>query len=83
MNLIVLTPDRQVFSGAIKSIKVPGTKGQFEVLKNHQAIVSSLNAGKVRVILENGEKEIFNIQNGFIEVLNNEISLLVQGYQEA
>jgi len=82
MNLIVLTPDRQVFSGAIKSVKVPGTKGQFEVLKNHQAIVSSLNAGKVRVILENGEKEIFSIENGFIEVLNNEISILVQGYQE-
>jgi len=82
MNLIVLTPDREVFSGAIKSVKVPGTKGQFEVLKNHQAIVSSLQAGKIRVILENGEKEIFSIENGFIEVLNNEISLLVQGYQE-
>ncbi len=82
MNLIVLTPDRQVFSGAIKSVKVPGSKGQFEVLKNHQAIVSSLNAGKVRVVLENGEKELFSIENGFIEVLNNEISLLVQGYQE-
>jgi len=82
MNLIVLTPDRQVFSGTIKSVKVPGSKGQFEVLKNHQAIVSSLQAGKIRVILENGEKQIFRIENGFIEVLNNEISLLVQGYQE-
>jgi F-type H+-transporting ATPase subunit epsilon len=58
---------------------VPGTAGQFEILAGHAPIVSSLQQGKVRIITETGEKKVFSILNGFIEVLNNEVSLLVQG----
>ncbi|HPG09036.1 MAG TPA: ATP synthase F1 subunit epsilon [Saprospiraceae bacterium] len=79
MELIVLTPQMEVFRGHIKSVKVPGTAGQFEVLAGHAPIVSSLQQGKVRIITESGEKKVFSILNGFIEVLNNEVSLLVQG----
>jgi F-type H+-transporting ATPase subunit epsilon len=80
MNISVLTPDRSVFTGEISSVKVPGTKGSFEVLKNHAPIVSSLAAGEVRLILSSGERMTFTISAGFIEVLNNQVSLLVQGY---
>lgn len=82
MNLTVLTPGKQVFSGGISSVKVPGTSGEFEVLKGHAAIVSSLKEGKVRIKTTEGSVVSFGIENGFIEVLNDEVSLLVQGYQE-
>lgn len=81
MNLVVLTPEKEVYSGVINSVKVPGTSGQFEVLNGHAPIVSSLAEGEVRILDENGEKQTFNISGGFIEVLNNEVALLVQ--QEA
>lgn len=82
MNVVVLTPDKEVFNGSIKSIKVPGIDGEFEILKNHAPIVSSLSTGKVRIIDEaNGTKE-FKITKGFIEVLNNEVSVLVEGVTE-
>ena len=80
MKLDVLTPDQHVFSGEVTSVKVPGAEGQFEVLNNHAALVSSLGKGKVRIIKAGGEKETFTIGSGFIEVLRNEVSLLVQGY---
>jgi F-type H+-transporting ATPase subunit epsilon len=79
MNITILTPDREIFAGAITSVKVPGTSGQFQVLKNHAAIVSSLSEGAVTIKKTGGEVMTFEIENGFIEVLNNEISLLVQG----
>ena len=98
MNITVLTPDKELFSGAITSVKVPGTLGEFQVLKNHAPIVSSLEPGPVEIVtaagvhrifdLESGvvktsdtpgKKVIFRIDGGFIEVLNNEISLLVRG----
>ncbi len=82
MELIVLTPEKEIFQGAINSVKVPGVNGQFEVLNGHAPIVSSLVTGSVRIINSNGEKTVFNIAKGFIEVLENEISLLVQGVQE-
>jgi F-type H+-transporting ATPase subunit epsilon len=79
MNITVLTPDKEIFKGEITSVKVPGTGGQFQVLKNHAALVSSLAKGKVYLKKADGSPMDFNIEKGFIEVLNNEVSLLVQG----
>ena len=82
MNISVLTPDKEIFEGEITSVKVPGVGGQFEVLANHAAVVSALGSGEVRLHKKGGEKMTFKIEKGFIEVLNNNVSLLVQGYTE-
>lgn len=82
MNLTVLTPGKEIFKGAISSVKVPGTTGEFEVRKGHASIVSSLRNGQVKISPEEGEVVLFSIENGFLEVLRNEVSLLVQGYKE-
>ena len=39
MNLLVLTPENEVFNGQIQSVKVPGINGQFEILKDHIYVV--------------------------------------------
>jgi F-type H+-transporting ATPase subunit epsilon len=82
MKLIVLTPDHQVFEGLVSLVKVPGTTGYFEVLSGHAPIVSSLSKGVVKFKEKNGNEKTFTIEDGFIEVLNNEISLLVTGVKE-
>lgn len=79
MNLIVLTPEKEIYNGKVTSVKVPGINGSFEILNNHAPIVAALGTGEVRVLDEKGEKKIFSIKKGFIEVLKNEVSLLVQG----
>lgn len=81
MNITVLTPDTSIFEGTITSVKVPGIDGQFEILNNHAPIVSALGEGPVRIIKKGGERLTFTIEKGFIEVLRNEVSLLVQGYR--
>jgi len=82
MNLVVLTPEKEIYSGEVKSVKVPGTDGQFEILDGHAAIVSSLVEGGVRILDGTGTRKEFKIEKGFIEVLNNEVALLVQGVTE-
>jgi len=98
LNISVLTPDKEIFHGNIKSVKVPGTLGQFQVLNNHAPIVSSLEEGVVYIVTagseyryfdeesntikvgnETGRTITFKTSGGFIEVLNNEVSLLVKG----
>ena len=79
MNLTVLTPEKEFFSGEIKGVIVPGTKGEFKVLDNHAPIISSLGAGRVQILENNGKTREFTISTGFIEVLNNEVALLVNG----
>lgn len=79
LKLIVLTPESEYFHGNVKSVKVPGVSGQFEILSNHAPLLSALGKGKVRIIKEDGVKETFDIESGFIEVLRNEVALLVRG----
>jgi len=38
--------------------------------------------GAVRIIKSGGEKKTFQIEKGFVEVLRDEVSLLVQGVEE-
>ena len=82
MQLIVLTPEKEIFKGLVDSLSVPGTSGRFEILKGHAPIVSSLQEGKVRIKQNGGEERIFMIDQGFVEDLKDKISLLVRGFRE-
>lgn len=83
MRLTIITPEKELYSGKVKSVKLPGTTGQFEILNGHAPIVSSLQKGDVRVITDSGEKMMFPIEQGFVEVLRNEVSVLVTQQQPA
>lgn len=82
MLLIALTPEKEIYNGDIRSVKVPGTTGQFEILKGHAPIVASLKEGEVRIIDMEGNKSSINIMKGFVEVLNSEVSILIQSLAE-
>lgn len=82
MELVVLTPEKEVYKGNVKSVKVPGTKGQFEILKGHAPIVSSLQEGIIRIVDEDGKTFKFSIEKGFVEVIKNEVALLLRGITE-
>lgn len=83
MNLIILTPDSELFSGQVTSVNVPAIGGRFEVLDNHAPIVAALGEGEVRYQTAQGTKGSLIIEKGFIEVLHNEVSLLVSGVRVA
>jgi F-type H+-transporting ATPase subunit epsilon len=76
MHLEILTPDKALFNGEVTSVILPGSKGQFEVLKNHAALVSSLDKGVIKVKTIDGRTETFMVEGGVVEVLNNNISVL-------
>lgn len=77
MKVTVLTPRQEVFHGEAIAVTVPGTTGIFEILKGHAPIVSSLQKGTINIKTPQGESVKFEILRGFIEVLNNEVSILV------
>ncbi len=76
MKLDIITPDVKIFEGDVKSVRVPGKKGSFQVLKDHAPIISTLDAGKVFVVDEDGDQKVFEITGGVIEVKANIIVLL-------
>ena len=76
MKIEIITPDNKVFEGDIKSVRVPGKKGSFQVLKDHAPIISTLENGPVIMVDQEGNETIFEISGGVIEVKANKIILL-------
>jgi F-type H+-transporting ATPase subunit epsilon len=77
MHLEIITPDKTIFKGEVESATFPGSKGSFQVLKNHAALISSLEKGKVTYKINDNEQEIL-VNGGVVEVLNNNIILLAE-----
>ena len=81
MQLELLTPGKTVFSGEVKLVKLPGTNGSFEVMKNHAAIISTLTDGELKVETEAGEILRYMTHGGVIEVKNNNAVVLVESIE--
>lgn len=83
MNLEILTPEKKLFSGEVYGVQMPGISGSFEVLDRHAPLISALKAGTVKV-LSALDKELasYQVEGGFVEVLNNRVTVLLEGVQE-
>lgn len=90
MYLEIVSPEATLFVGEVTSVTVPGVEGQFQMLKDHAAIVSLLQEGEVKfdggaVIAEahaskfskdsNG-KTVLHITSGTVEMKNNKVIVL-------
>jgi F-type H+-transporting ATPase subunit epsilon len=82
MTLEILTPERRLYSGEVYGVQLPGIDGKFEVLNRHAPLVSALGKGNVKVIKDKNTTSFFSIESGFIEVLNNKATVLVEGATE-
>jgi len=76
MKIEIITPEQKIFEGEIKSVRVPGKKGSFQVLKNHAPIVSTLDSGTVTTVDTADNESVYEISGGVIEVKTNNIILL-------
>ncbi|HTL10612.1 MAG TPA: ATP synthase F1 subunit epsilon [Chitinophagaceae bacterium] len=81
MELEILTPVKKLFSDTVYGVQLPGIDGSFEVLDKHAPLVSALKAGKLKVLKDKTMKNVtlYTIQSGFVEVLNNKVTVLVEG----
>lgn len=77
LNLKIISPEKILFSGEVESVLVPGTVGEFEILKDHAPIISTLEEGRVIYTTATGKQQL-NILGGFVEVKRNEVSLCVE-----
>jgi F-type H+-transporting ATPase subunit epsilon len=82
MKIEIITPERKIFEGDVKSVRVPGKKGSFQVLKDHAPIISTLENGPVIMVDQTGNEIRYEINGGVIEVKMNKIILLAESVRE-
>lgn len=79
MTLEILTPEKKIFSGEVYGLQLPGISGSFEVLDKHAPIVSALKEGPLKILKDKTSTIFFDIKSGFVEVLQNKATVLVEG----
>jgi F-type H+-transporting ATPase subunit epsilon len=79
MQLEILTPEHKVYSGTVYGVQLPGTEGSFEILDKHAPLIAALGKGRMKVIRDKNHTEHYDISAGFVEVLNNKATVLIEG----
>ena len=79
MTVEILTPERKLFSGEVYGVQLPGVTGSFEVLDKHAPLVAALKSGRLKILKDKyNHVNYFDIQSGFVEVINNRATVLVE-----
>jgi len=79
MLVEIRTPDKLIFSKEVIMIQLPGTKGAFEILKNHAPIVSTLTKGQIKIKDMNDKISLIDLPNGgLIESNENKVIVLME-----
>jgi F-type H+-transporting ATPase subunit epsilon len=80
MQLEILTPEHRVYSGTVYGIQLPGIEGSFEILDKHAPMIASLGVGKMKIMKDRSTTtELYEITGGFVEMLNNKATVLIEG----
>ncbi|MDR1003555.1 MAG: ATP synthase F1 subunit epsilon [Prevotellaceae bacterium] len=79
LRLHIVSPEREIFSGEVTSVTLPGVMGEFVILYGHAPIVSVLAAGNVSYEPTAGDgAQTLAIDGGFVEQNNNEATVCVE-----
>ena len=82
MHVEVVTAERELYNGEANLVSAPGSEGRLGILPRHAAILALLAPGELRVEL-NGEEEPIFVSGGFIEVFENNVTVLADTAEHA
>ena len=78
----IITPDGVVFSSEVTSIRAPGADGGFGVLTDHAPFMTTTTVGVIEANV-NGDHKYFATSGGFVEVLENAVTMLAETCEPA
>ena len=77
LMLEVVTPETMVFSGNVEEVTIPGTEGEFGVLKGHASLLSSIEVGELN-FTKDGKKTFYAAGTGYAEVTSSKVTVLLE-----
>ncbi|QCK85751.1 F0F1 ATP synthase subunit epsilon [Phreatobacter aquaticus] len=73
----LVSPERQLFSGAVTQVVVPGADGEFGIFAGHAPFVSSIRPGILTIYGEGQPKRLY-VRGGFAEVSSGTLTVLAE-----
>jgi F-type H+-transporting ATPase subunit epsilon len=72
----IVSAEEEIFSGLVESLVATGDMGELGVNYGHAPLLTSLMPGPVRIVLQNGEEQVYYVSGGFLEVQPGIVSIL-------
>lgn len=82
IRLDIVTAEREVYAGDVDVVIAPGVEGQLGILPHHAPLMTTLQAGELRV-RKGGEEVSMAISGGFIEVRPDKVVVLADTAERA
>ncbi len=77
LKLVIVSPEKTIYNGVANKVTLPGELGSFTVFPSHAPLISSLKKGRVLYTV-NGVNEEVDIQEGFVEIKENVVSVCIE-----
>ena len=74
----VLTPEGEVFSGEVRQVSTRTAVGEIGILANHAPLLAALRPAELRLHVSDSETERYAQAHGWLQVFGNHARLLVE-----
>ena len=77
LHFSLVSPEKELFSGEVDQVDVPGTEGDLGILPNHSPLMAAIRTGAITVYIEGVETQYF-VQGGFADVTPEGLTVLAE-----
>ena len=82
LHVEVVTAERELYNGEANLVSAPGSEGRLGILPRHAALLTTLAPGDLRIELNGAEEPLF-ISGGFLEVSDDNVTVLADTAEHA
>jgi F-type H+-transporting ATPase subunit epsilon len=76
LTCTVVTPERTAFDRETTFVVVPLFDGELGIAPGHTPLIGRLGYGELRLTLPDGQKQQYYVDGGFVEVVQNQVTIL-------
>jgi F-type H+-transporting ATPase subunit epsilon len=77
-NFELVSPEKLLFTGPVEQVVVPGTEGDFAVLRDHAPVMSALRPGVIVITDDKHEVQRLFVRGGFADVSPAGLTILAE-----
>ena len=77
LNFSLVSPERELYSGDVDQVNIPGTEGDFGIMPNHSPLMAAIRTGTITVMQDGVETKFF-VQGGFADVTPSGLTVLAE-----
>ncbi|MGB0906611.1 MAG: ATP synthase F1 subunit epsilon [Maricaulaceae bacterium] len=77
LTFSLVSPERELFSGDVDQVDIPGTEGDLGIFPNHSPLMAAIRTGAITVYAD-GEQTQYFVQGGFADVTSDGLTVLAE-----